>query len=75
MAGWLSDAVINTDRNLRLQYLAGLGLNQYQSAAIYRNMIVDTRYPERLFQGSERTLTELRGFIDRTIAVSRPASE
>jgi len=75
MAGWLSDAVINTDRNLRLQYLAGLGLNQYQSAEIFRNMIADTRYPEHLFQGSERTLTELRGFIDRTIAVSRPVTE
>ena len=27
---WLKDAQINRDRNLRLQYLAGLGLNLYQ---------------------------------------------
>ena len=35
---WLSGAALNRDRNLRLQYLAGLGLNLYQSDAIYRNM-------------------------------------
>ena len=28
---WLADAVINRDRNLRLQFLAGMGLNLYQS--------------------------------------------
>ena len=39
------------DRNLRLQYLAGLGLNLYQSDAIYRNMIKDSQYPEGLFDG------------------------
>jgi spermidine synthase len=75
MANWLKDAAINTDRNLRLQYLAGLGLNLYQSATIYRNMIAETQYPEHLFSGSERTLTELRTFIGRTLAASRPAFE
>jgi spermidine synthase len=72
MQGWLSDAIINTDRNLRLQYLAGLGLNLYESASIYRNMIADSAYPEHLFTGSERTLDELRSFIDRTLNASRP---
>ena len=36
MENWLRDAQINTDRNLKLQFLAGLGLNLYQSDAIYR---------------------------------------
>jgi spermidine synthase len=72
MAAWLSDGVINTDRNLRLQYLAGLGLNLYQSASIYRNMIADTRYPERLFTGSPETLEQLRNQIDRQLRLSRP---
>jgi spermidine synthase len=72
MAGWLKDAVINTDSNLRLQYLAGLGLNEYENAAIYRRMIEETRYPEHLFEGSEHTLAELRTFIDRTLGASRP---
>src|SRR5262249_33748445 len=31
LAPWLADASINRDRNLRLQFLAGLGLNLYQS--------------------------------------------
>ena len=36
---WLKDAQINRDRNLRLQYLAGLGLNLYQSDPIYADML------------------------------------
>ena len=72
MATWLRDAAINTDRNLRLQYLAGLGLNLYESASIYRNMIEESQYPERLFTGSERTLSELRSYIERALNASRP---
>ena len=71
MANWLEDAEINTDRNLRLQYLAGLGLNQYDAASIYRELIQETRYPEHLFEGSEETLAELRTFVDRALGVSR----
>ena len=73
MANWLKDGAINTDRNLRLQYLAGLGLNLYQSALIYHAMIEETRYPEHLFQGSQRTLDELKAYIERSIAGSRPS--
>jgi spermidine synthase len=60
MQRWLSDAIINTDRNLKLQYLAGLGLNMYQSDAIYQAMKQDAKYPEDLFTGSPETLLELR---------------
>jgi spermidine synthase len=67
MKNWLSDAVINTDRNLRLQYLAGLGLNMYQSDPIYRSMIRDSRYPEHLFAGSPETLQALRARIDASL--------
>jgi spermidine synthase len=68
MANWLRDAVINTDRNLRLQYLAGLGLNLYQSDAIYKAMIRDAKYPDDLFEGSPETLTALRGKIDASLS-------
>src|SRR5688572_7294591 len=71
MAGWLKGAAINRDRNLRLQYLAGLGLNLYQSASIYRNMIAESRYPEHLFEGSPATLQAVRDQIDRSLALSR----
>ena len=65
LAPWLRDAQINTDRNLRLQYLAGLGLNLYESGPIYDQMISHARYPEELFTGSEETLQALREAIAR----------
>jgi spermidine synthase len=68
MKAWLSDAIINTDRNLKLQYLAGLGLNLYQSDAIYKSMIREARYPENLFEGSPETLAALRQKIDASLS-------
>jgi spermidine synthase len=70
MAGWLSGAAINRDSNLRLQYLAGLGLNLYQSDAIYRSMIRDSQYPEDLFEGSPATLAALREKINQALGKS-----
>jgi len=49
---WLSDAAINRDRNLRLQYLAGLGLNLYESGPIYSEILRYRRPPAGLFIGS-----------------------
>jgi spermidine synthase len=73
MQSWLSDAIINTDRNLKLQYLAGLGLNLYQSDAIYKSMIRDSMYPEHLFEGSPETLQALRQRIDQSLGSSAPS--
>jgi spermidine synthase len=70
MKAWLSDAIINTDRNLKLQYLAGLGLNLYQSDAIYRSMIRDVVYPDNLFEGKPETLQKLRDKINLSIGGS-----
>jgi hypothetical protein len=36
-------------------------------------MIEETRYPEHLFTGSQRTLDELKTYIERSIAGSRPS--
>jgi len=68
MKTWLSDAQINTDRNLKLQYLAGLGLNLYQSDAIYKAMIREAKYPQDLFEGSPETLTALKAKIDASLS-------
>jgi len=65
LAPWLKDASINTDRNLRLQYLAGMGLNLYQSGPIYADMLSHTKYPDNLFTGSEATLQAIREGIER----------
>jgi spermidine synthase len=60
LKGWLKDATINHDRNLRLQYLAGLGLNLYQADPIYKNMVAFARYPDQLFTGSDASIQRLR---------------
>ena len=53
---WLRDASINRDRNLRLQYLAGLGLNLYQADVIYADMLrYVTSMPQDLFVASDQT--------------------
>jgi spermidine synthase len=62
---WLADADINRDRDLRLQYLAGLGLNQYQSDRIYADMVRYRRFPEDLFSGSDAVRQALRAAIAR----------
>jgi spermidine synthase len=49
LAFWLRDAKVNTDRNLRLQYLAGVGLNQYTEAAISQEIAKLRKAPDDLF--------------------------
>jgi len=57
---WLKDTQINRDRNLRLQYLAGLGLNLYQADVIYSDMLrYVTKMPDDLFVASEDTRKRL----------------
>jgi spermidine synthase len=65
LAPWLADAVINRDRNLRLQYLAGMGFNLYQSEAIYADMLRYSQYPENLFVGTDAVKSALRAAINR----------
>jgi Predicted spermidine synthase with an N-terminal membrane domain len=60
LAPWLKDAEINRDDNLRLQFLAGFGMNVDQRAEIYRGMLAFRRYPDDLFVGSPANLDGLR---------------
>jgi spermidine synthase len=62
---WLHEAAINRDRNLRLQYLAGLGLNLYQSDVIYSDMLRYAKYPADLFVGRSETIASLQQEIQR----------
>ena len=57
---WLADAQINKDRNLRLQFLAGLGLNLYDQAGIYSQMLQYRRYPEGMFTGTPEQIDRSR---------------
>ena len=60
---WLADAEINRDRNLRLQYLAGMGNNSYAGAEIYNEMLSFRQFPEAMITGSEPGRSMLRGAI------------
>jgi spermidine synthase len=46
---WLQDAQINRDRNLRLQYLGGMGLNAGTHEIIFRELLKRRRFPSELF--------------------------
>ncbi len=62
---WLKDAPINRDRNLRLQYLAGLGLNLYESGPIYSEILRYRKFPDDLFIGQPSTISALRAGVQR----------
>jgi spermidine synthase len=62
---WVAGAAINLDRNLRMQYLAGLGLDLDNSAAIYADMLTHRRFPEDLFIGTQAQLDSLRTMIQK----------
>jgi spermidine synthase len=66
LKSWLEGAAINRDRNLRLQYLAGMGLNSNRAALIYQDMLWHRRFPEDLFTGSEEQLRALRKLLEST---------
>jgi spermidine synthase len=64
LAGWMKDAAITRDLNLRLQYLAGMGLNLRQSGTIYNNMLAYRKPPNGLFFGAAETLSTLYAEIE-----------
>jgi spermidine synthase len=66
LAPWLKDAEINRDDNLRLQFLAGLGMNVDERAETYRQMLPSRHFPNDLFVGSPDSLRELHATIIMT---------
>lgn len=60
LQGWLSGAQINGDRNLRLQYLAGMGLNFHETDFIYGEILRYRKFPRNLFVVSDQTRKALR---------------
>ena len=50
---WCRGATLNTDRNLRLQYLAGWSVNSFVSARILDEIVAYRRYPVSLFGSDE----------------------
>jgi spermidine synthase len=50
---WMANAVINRDSSLRLQYLAGMGVNKQVGGRIYRNILAHRQVPSGSFSGTE----------------------
>lgn len=65
MDAWLSDAELNHDGSLRLQYLAGMSLNSYQSAGIYRAMTRQRVYPSEIMFAPPQQETALKLLLDQ----------
>jgi spermidine synthase len=63
LSEYLQGAQINRDRNLRLQYLAGMAINRYEQADLYAQLKAAGGWKEGLFQGDAATLTQLRAVI------------
>jgi len=58
---WLGDAYVNTDLDLRLQYMAGMGLNYNNAPAIRQEIATYARFPEGLFKGTPEEMQDLEG--------------
>ena len=60
LASWLQGAAINDDMSMRLQYLAGMGLNFDAPAVIYSDILGYRRFPENMFSGAPDRLAAVR---------------
>jgi spermidine synthase len=60
LEAWSEHAQINTDRNLRLQYLAGMWLNRFEARDILTSILNYYSFPDRLFVGSPKRVGDLR---------------
>ena len=58
-AAWLKGAAINTDRDLHLQYLAGMGVNVSAQEEIYSGLIASRRFLPNSLQAPRRPSTSL----------------
>jgi spermidine synthase len=63
---WLAGAEINEDISMRLQYLAGMGLNFDDPGSIYAQMLTYRRFPRALFTGSEQRVRALEDQLGKT---------
>jgi spermidine synthase len=57
---WMADAQINSDKDLRLQYLAGMWFNSYQNTRILQSILSNYRFPENLVVGSKEQVLALK---------------
>ena len=59
LSKWSEGAELNTDADLRLQYLGGWGINSTLEDVIYRQMLTYRQLPNDLFIGSPERVDSL----------------
>jgi spermidine synthase len=62
---FVAGASINDDLNLRLQYLAGLGLNSTAGPRLYNELVSRRTFPEGLITGGGDAIDKLRTIFGR----------
>jgi spermidine synthase len=65
LAPMLTGVQINDDMNMRLQYIAGLGLNSPGSPQVYKEILSYRKFPEDLLTGSGEGIDALRQLMGR----------
>ena len=64
---WLRDAQINTDQNLRLQYLAGMAVNSKMGERDLSGVRAHYRFPNQTFVGSPERIGVLKQLRTRPV--------
>ena len=75
---WLKHAQLNRDKDLRLQYLAGMGLNRNDQDFIFSELLTYRKFPDGLFLGSDMEREALRRAIEgpsKTSKAPAPSAE
>jgi spermidine synthase len=62
---WTKGAQLNTDRNLRLQFLAGMSLNTYIGDGILTSILAHYKFPDKTFVGSPERIQALKQALER----------
>jgi spermidine synthase len=75
LTSWLADAVRNRDFNLRLQYIAGMGLYTRQRHLIYDEMMTFYAFPADLFSTSEKTRELLKKALEFKEAIRKSVDQ
>src|SRR5262249_16264592 len=65
LAPMLSGAPINRDINMRLQYIAGWGVNSVMAEPIYREILSYRRFPGDLITGTGEPIDVLQDILGR----------
>jgi spermidine synthase len=65
LAPMLANTRLNDDLNMRLQYLAGLGLNSVSAPQVYRELLSYRKFPEDFLIGSGEGASTLHELIGR----------